>query len=160
MTKKQIVILGGGTGTMTANRLRRFKADEAEIHVVDRNDRHVYQPGLRFVPFGLAQVEEIVRPRRGQLRNGVVFHENEVDRLRVLPRDVSRRSAAGAASRCRSSTRTGSSKLDATADRTKSVFQVEAIHEDVHFTRKIAKSVDAEIQALASWLGMDAIDFE
>ena len=40
---------------MVANRLRRrFDADEAEIHVVDRDDRHVYQPGLLFVPFGLA----------------------------------------------------------------------------------------------------------
>jgi sulfide:quinone oxidoreductase len=81
MARKRIVILGGGTGgTMTANRLRRrFDSDEAEIHVVDRDDRHVYQPGLLFVPFGLAQVEEIVRPRRRQLRNGVVFHENEVE---------------------------------------------------------------------------------
>ena len=81
MARKQIVILGGGTGgTMTANRLRRrFDSDEAEIHVVDRDDRHVYQPGLLFVPFGLAQVEEIVRPRRRQFRNGVMFHENEVE---------------------------------------------------------------------------------
>ena len=80
MSKKRIVVLGGGTGgTMVANRLRRqFDAEEAEIHVVDRDDRHVYQPGLLFVPFGLAQLEEIVRPRRRQLRNGVVFHENEV----------------------------------------------------------------------------------
>ena len=71
--KKQIVILGGGTGgTMVANRLRRrFDADEAEIHVVDRDDRHVYQPGLLYVPFGLADVDEIVRPRRRQLRRGV-----------------------------------------------------------------------------------------
>src|SRR6266496_6598320 len=78
--RKQIVILGGGTGgTMAANRLRRrFEPDEAEIHVVDRDDRHVYQPGLLFVPFGLASLEEIVRPRRRQLRDGVVFHENEV----------------------------------------------------------------------------------
>jgi sulfide:quinone oxidoreductase len=81
VSKKQIVILGGGTGgTMTANRLRRrFDADEAEIHVVDRDDRHVYQPGLLFVPFGLAHVEEIIRPRRRQLRRGIVFHENEVE---------------------------------------------------------------------------------
>ena len=81
MAKKRIVILGGGTGgTMTANRLRRrFDADEAEIHVVDLDNRHVYQPGLLFVPFGLAQVEEIVRTRRRQFRNGVVFHENEVE---------------------------------------------------------------------------------
>lgn len=58
---------------------RRFDADEAEICVVDRDDAHVYQPGLLFVPFGLAQVDEIVRPRRRQLRRGVAFHQNEVE---------------------------------------------------------------------------------
>jgi sulfide:quinone oxidoreductase len=85
MARKQIVILGGGTGgTMTANRLRRrFDPDEAEIHVVDRDDRHVYQPGLLFVPFGMAQLDEIVRPRRRQLRDGVVFHENEIDSVSI-----------------------------------------------------------------------------
>jgi sulfide:quinone oxidoreductase len=85
VARKQIVILGGGTGgTMTANRLRRrFDPDEAEIHVVDRDDRHVYQPGLLFVPFALAQVEEIVRPRRRQLRGGIVFHENEVESVAI-----------------------------------------------------------------------------
>ena len=91
MSRKQILILGGGTGgTMMANRLRRrFDLDEAEVRVVDRDDLHVYQPGLLFVPFGLAQVGEIVRPRRRQLRDGIVFHENEVaavwnDRNEVL----------------------------------------------------------------------------
>ena len=81
MARKRIVILGGGTGgTMVANRLRRrFDADEAEIHVVDRDDRHVYQPGLLFVPFGLTSLDEIVRPRERQLRDGIVFHEREID---------------------------------------------------------------------------------
>ncbi len=81
MARKQIVILGGGTGgTMTANRLRRrFGRDDADIHVVDRDDAHVYQPGLLFVPFGLAHVDEIVRPRRRQLRDGILFHETEVE---------------------------------------------------------------------------------
>ena len=85
MARKQIVILGGGTGgTMTANRLRRrFDLDEAEIHVVDRDDGHVYQPGLLFVPFGMAQLDEIVRPRRRQLRDGVVFHEREIDSVSI-----------------------------------------------------------------------------
>jgi sulfide:quinone oxidoreductase len=88
VAKKQIVILGAGTGgTMTANRLRRhFDPDEAEIHVVDRDDEHVYQPGLLFVPFGLAGIGEIVRPRRRQLHGGVVFHENEIE-LVALDRD-------------------------------------------------------------------------
>ena len=85
MTRKRIVVLGGGTGgTLTANRLRkRFDRDEAEIHVVDRDDRHVYQPGLLFVPFGLAQVDEIVRPRRRQLHDGIEFHERAVDEVHV-----------------------------------------------------------------------------
>jgi sulfide:quinone oxidoreductase len=80
MAKKRVVILGGGTGgTMAANRLRRrLEEDEVAIDVVDRDDRHVYQPGLLFVPFGLARAEEIVRPRRRQLRRGVTFHEAEV----------------------------------------------------------------------------------
>ena len=88
MNRKRIVVLGGGTGgTMTANRLRRrFGADEAEIHVVDQDDRHVYQPGLLFLPFGLAQLDEIARPRRRQLRNGIVFHQSAVEAV-ALDRD-------------------------------------------------------------------------
>ena len=88
MNRRRIVVLGGGTGgTMTANRLRRrFGADEAEIHVVDQDDRHVYQPGLLFLPFGLAQLDEIVRPRLRQLRNGIVFHQSAVEAV-ALDRD-------------------------------------------------------------------------
>ena len=64
----RIVILGGGTGgTIMANRLRRvFDRDAAEIIVVDRDDSHVYQPGLLFVPFGLAQ------PRRDSFDRDVL----------------------------------------------------------------------------------------
>src|SRR5262249_59197965 len=47
-------------------------------------------------------------------------------------------------------------KVDATADRTRSVLNVHAIHEDVPFTRAIRRAVDAELEALASWLGLDA----
>jgi sulfide:quinone oxidoreductase len=78
----RIVILGGGTGgTLTANRLRRRLGDSAEITVVDRDDRHVYQPGLLFVPFGLADHEEIVRCRQAQLHDGIEFRLAEVERV-------------------------------------------------------------------------------
>jgi sulfide:quinone oxidoreductase len=80
---KRIVILGGGTGgTMMANRLRRrYEPSEASIAVVDKDERHVYQPGLLFVPFGLAHVDEIVRSRRRQLRGAIDFHETEVEQV-------------------------------------------------------------------------------
>jgi sulfide:quinone oxidoreductase len=78
---KRIVILGGGTGgTLVANRLRRaLSEDEAAIVVVDRDDRHVYQPGLLFVPFGMADARDIVRPRGRQLRRGVELHLSEIE---------------------------------------------------------------------------------
>ena len=46
-------------------------------------------------------------------------------------------------------------KLDAAADRKAGVLRVHAIHEDVKFTRAIAKAVHAEIDELASWLELD-----
>ena len=49
-------------------------------------------------------------------------------------------------------------KLDATADRESSTLRVHAIHQDVPFTREITAGVDAEIESLASWLDLDAID--
>jgi len=74
---KRIVILGGGTGgTIVANRLRRkYEPADVAVQVIDRDDRHLYQPGLLFVPFGLARTEQLVRSRAAQLRAGIVFHE-------------------------------------------------------------------------------------
>jgi uncharacterized protein YcaQ len=48
-------------------------------------------------------------------------------------------------------------KLDAAADRKTSVLRVNAIHEDVRFTRPIAKGIQAELESLAAWLGLDTI---
>ena len=48
-------------------------------------------------------------------------------------------------------------KVDATADRKASVLRVNAIHEDVRFTRTITNAVRAELDDLASWLGLEAV---
>src|ERR1035438_1286485 len=79
----RIVILGAGTGgTLTANRLRKaFSAETTSIICVDQDDRHVYQPGLLFVPFGLTQPEDIVRPRARQLHHGVEFMSDAVENV-------------------------------------------------------------------------------
>jgi hypothetical protein len=48
-------------------------------------------------------------------------------------------------------------KVDATADRKRSVLEVNAVHEDVRFTRAMAQAVESELEALASWLGLGEV---
>jgi hypothetical protein len=49
-------------------------------------------------------------------------------------------------------------KVDAKADRKASVLRVNAIHEDVKFTRAMNKAVQSELEDLASWLGLEAVE--
>lgn len=84
----RIVVLGGGTaGTIVANRLaRRFdgtRSAAAEVVVVDRDDRHIYQPGLIFVPFGGTASERLFRPRQAQLHRSVQFVRADIDRVDI-----------------------------------------------------------------------------
>ena len=46
-------------------------------------------------------------------------------------------------------------KVDANADRKAGVLRVNAIHEDVKFTRAITKGVQAELDDLAAWLALE-----
>ena len=48
-------------------------------------------------------------------------------------------------------------KADVAADRKASLLRVNAIHEDVPFTRAIAKGVQAELADLAAWLELEAV---
>lgn len=84
---KNLLILGAGTaGTMIANKLRkRLDKDTWRITIVDRDDRHHYQPGYLFLPFGTYTEKQIVRSRHKFLPDGVDFLIAEVDR--VLPEE-------------------------------------------------------------------------
>lgn len=70
---KNLVILGAGTaGTIMANKLvKALPRDTWTITIVDRDDHHHYQPGYLFVPFGVYQPRDVVRPRRKYLPGGV-----------------------------------------------------------------------------------------
>ena len=79
---KKLVILGAGmAGTMMANKLRRRLGEDWSIMVVDRDEDHVYQPGLLFLPFGIYRTEEIVRGRAQFLPEGVELRIDEIDRV-------------------------------------------------------------------------------
>jgi sulfide:quinone oxidoreductase len=80
---KKIVIIGAGTGgTAIANKLRKkLSHEEWEITIIDRDDNHVYQPGLLFVPFGLCSVNSLVRSRKKYISRGINFVIDQIVRV-------------------------------------------------------------------------------
>ncbi len=86
---KQVLILGAGTaGTTLANRLARAAPRGWKIAIVDRDDVHIYQPGLLFIPFGIYQPNEIVRPRMDFLDPSVERVLGEVHEIDLDGRSV------------------------------------------------------------------------
>jgi sulfide:quinone oxidoreductase len=84
---KKIVILGAGTaGTIMANKLaQHLPRKEWQVTVVDRDNDHIYQPGLLFLPFGKYNARDLVRPRNFLLPDWVDLVLSEIDR--VLPEE-------------------------------------------------------------------------
>ena len=70
---KKVVILGGGVGgTIVANLLtKKLRPDEAEITLVDKTGKHVYQPGFVYVAFEHQKPGKLVRDERRLLKNRV-----------------------------------------------------------------------------------------
>lgn len=83
MRMGRIVILGAGTGgTIMANKLREeLSRDEWDITIIDKNDTHVYQPGLLFVPFGEYKPEDTVKSRSQFIPRGVDFVVDEITKV-------------------------------------------------------------------------------
>jgi sulfide:quinone oxidoreductase len=63
---KTLLILGAGTGgTMVANKMAHLlDAEEWRIVVVDRDEKHYYQPGFLFIPFGMYTPNDVMQPKR------------------------------------------------------------------------------------------------
>jgi sulfide:quinone oxidoreductase len=80
---RQLVVLGAGTaGTMVVNKLRRRLARaDWQITVVEPSDTHYYQPGYLFLPFGMYSPEQVVKPTRPLIADGVELIRGEVDRV-------------------------------------------------------------------------------
>ncbi|WP_163338798.1 NAD(P)/FAD-dependent oxidoreductase [Desulfopila sp. IMCC35008] len=77
---KKLVILGAGcAGSMVANKLRKLLSHhEWSITIIDQDDKHVYQPGLLFIPFGIYKAEDVVRSRSEFIPKGVNFVVDEI----------------------------------------------------------------------------------
>ncbi|MCB9521124.1 MAG: NAD(P)/FAD-dependent oxidoreductase [Myxococcales bacterium] len=86
----RLLVLGAGTaGTMMANKLaRRLDPAQWEVTVVDRDDAHVYQPGLLFVPFGTYTPESLVRSRRAYVLPPARYVDASVEAVDPVARSV------------------------------------------------------------------------
>ena len=80
---KDLLVLGAGTaGTMVVNKLRpRLPADEWNITVVDQTTTHRYQPGYLFIPFGIYRPDEVSKPTKRLIADGVRLVNGEIDRV-------------------------------------------------------------------------------
>ncbi|MCB0735893.1 MAG: NAD(P)/FAD-dependent oxidoreductase [Bacteroidetes bacterium] len=79
---KNLIILGAGTaGTMMSNHLHKRLPADWKITIVDQRTEHYYQPGFLFVPFGIYEPEEIVKPISKFIPKEVDWLQIEVDRI-------------------------------------------------------------------------------
>ncbi|MBE9485352.1 MAG: NAD(P)/FAD-dependent oxidoreductase [Bacteroidetes bacterium] len=80
---KKLLILGGGTaGTMMANKFRKvMDREEWEITIVDKHRTHYYQPGFLFIPFGIYNRNDVIKPKGDFFPSGVNVIYSDIDRI-------------------------------------------------------------------------------
>ena len=91
---KRILIVGGGLGgTIVANGLcrqlgREMASGEVSVTMLGDSERHLYQPGLLYVPFGRVREAELFREQRKVLNHRVNFHVDPATRVEVDKQEV------------------------------------------------------------------------
>ena len=80
---KKLLILGGGTaGTMMANKFRKaLEKSEWEITIVDKHRTHYYQPGFLFIPFGIYNKNDVIKPKGDFFPSGVNVIYSDIDKI-------------------------------------------------------------------------------
>jgi sulfide:quinone oxidoreductase len=77
--RKQIVVLGGGSGgVVAATKLARELASEHDVLLVDRRPDHIFMPAFLFMMVGEREPEQITRRLRRLERRGVKVIQDEV----------------------------------------------------------------------------------
>ncbi len=80
---KKLLVLGGGTAcTIVVNKLiKKLPKDTWEITVVDQDSKHIYQPGLLFLPFGTYEPEQIIKKRQAYFPKGISYIQAEIEKV-------------------------------------------------------------------------------
>ncbi|PKP00120.1 MAG: oxidoreductase [Bacteroidetes bacterium HGW-Bacteroidetes-8] len=80
---KNILILGAGTaGTLMANKLRKkLNRKEWNITIVDEDKTHYYQPGFLFIPFGIYDEKDVIKPKSKFIPKGVDLIISKIEKI-------------------------------------------------------------------------------
>ncbi len=79
---KKIVILGAGTaGIMMSNHIRKELGDKTEITIIDAYEKHYYQPGFLFIPFGTYKPEQVYKYKKDLIHKDVNFILKKVQKI-------------------------------------------------------------------------------
>lgn len=80
---KNVVILGAGTGgTLMANKLRKKLSEKSwKITIVDQEKVHYYQPGFLFIPFGIYNESDVVKPKKQFIPKDVDLIFAKIDKI-------------------------------------------------------------------------------
>ncbi len=87
---RNILILGAGAGgTIVANMLRKeLPESEWQITIIDREERHHYQAGYLFIPFGIYGEQDVLKPKKEFIPPGVTFVVDTVVKIDPSQRRV------------------------------------------------------------------------
>ncbi len=89
MNGKTVLVLGGGIGgTVVASRLRQSLAREHRVVLVEREQRHLFQPSLLWLMAGQRTAEEIQRPVARLARRGIEVLRGAVEHIDPARRAV------------------------------------------------------------------------
>jgi len=87
---RNILILGAGAGgTIVANMLRKeLQQSEWKITIIDREERHHYQAGYLFIPFGIYGEQDVLKPKKEFIPPDVEFVVDTVVKIEPSQRKV------------------------------------------------------------------------
>jgi len=80
---KTFLILGAGTaGTLMARTMaRKLDLREWKIIIVDRDEKHYYQPGFLFIPFGMYKPSDVVKTKTSFLPRHVEVIWSDIEKI-------------------------------------------------------------------------------
>lgn len=80
---KKLLILGAGTaGTMMLNKLHdSLDTNEWHLTIVDQFETHYYQPGFLFIPFGIYDKKDVIKPKRDFFPRGTEVIMSAIEKI-------------------------------------------------------------------------------